>query len=541
MNIFSLKEDPKIRNLFIWSILVLVFMGVLLRFFNITSSDFVFYDEGFYLNHNRLFGEMLQRYYPQDLETFFKAVGAYAKLSLSSGKSLWFMLADMRMFFGKMTEWYIPRVLSAIFGILTLPLVFLIARKYYNSRAVAWISVGLLAILPSHVFYSRLGLQESLSTFLVLAGFYFYLSSRKLNWQTLFSGIVFGAAFFANYRLIVLPALVAFAEVCVGFSSKDRPSIRRYMWFLLMFFSTVFLVGNINNGQNTVITFSWMFHQAQMAGDSFHFINFLSYPYYLFRLENVLFGLFFFSSFIFVFKGPRNRLLPFLLVLLQMFLFSFPEEKGARYLCVMTPFMAISVAYAIRILYDLFPGKVGHSVLTVIVVAMGLAMLGKSSALAQSSSDYRIATEFVSNRGEDVKFLSTQDYVQNLYVKNRKNVKACPHSAQALINLYAEGSRYLVLDPQAYISWTKDDERFNLELEGYLAFINRRVIPIKTYPHFNRVLLERFVFEHSSNLPRSIKFLNAAEKNNLGALKVYDLSEVLQYVIGALMQARTLK
>ena len=46
--------------------LVLTVLGAGLRLFQITRPDFIFYDEGMYLNYNRPFLELLSRNWPQN-------------------------------------------------------------------------------------------------------------------------------------------------------------------------------------------------------------------------------------------------------------------------------------------------------------------------------------------------------------------------------------------------------------------------------------------------------------------------------------------
>ena len=53
--------------------------------------------------------------------------------------------------------------------------------------------------------------------------------------------------------------------------------------------------------------------------------------------------------------------------------------------------------------------------------------------------------------------------------------------------------------------------------------------PIKTFPHFNHKLLERFVFEHSESLEDSIAFLKS-DKGHLGELRIYDIRQAVGLV-----------
>lgn len=513
-------------------------VGLVLRFYNITQSDFIFYDEGLYLNHNRAIGELLAAHYPANLQDFGRAFYAYLAHSLASGKGLWFILSDLRLFAGGLEAWYVPRLLSACFGLATFFVTYRFARRYYHATSTGWLAAALLMILPSHVFYSRTGLQEACSTFLVIAGFYFYCFPRKLTWRTFVSGLLMAAAFFANYRLMVLPVLVAVTELWEALSSRERPSGRKYLWFLLTFLSGVFLVGNIHHGQNTIIIFSWMFHQADMAQEQFAWLNFLSYPYYLFRLEHVLFGTLFFANLYFVFRRRWQDLLPFVLVCVQMAGFSLASDKAARYVCVVTPFMVMAAAHVGMRLLEARDSASWRKGVAAVFLVMMLGMGWKSAALAQSVSAYRASAAFVMEHDPQEKFLSTQNEVQNLYTRSPDQVVPAPYSFQTLVALYAKGYRYLVICPQAYVSWTADRQQFSPPLTGVLGFLIRAVEPVKIYDHFDDAVLERFVFEHSSNLERSVVFLRRARRLGYGKLRVYDLSSAIPQVLQALAQPR---
>jgi len=179
-------ESEKLKKIVILSLILIVAIGVFFRFHNITENQFFYYDEGMWLNANRGFVSVVSNNPPQNFGETLKILNVSLKLSLSSAKSLWLFLSNLRGLFASGDSWYFSRILSAIFGTLTLLLVFLFSKRYHSSNRIALLSVALLAILPSHVYYSRLALQESLSTFCFLAGLYFYVFPRKFSIRTFF-------------------------------------------------------------------------------------------------------------------------------------------------------------------------------------------------------------------------------------------------------------------------------------------------------------------------------------------------------------------
>jgi len=132
-----------------------------------------------------------------------------------------------------------------------------------------------------------------------------------------------------------------------------------------------------------------------------------------------------------------------------------------------------------------------------------------------------------------VKLVTSQKWVMNLYSPAIEQVRELPHILQYLLSFYGHGFKYLVIDPQAYVSWTKGGVRFYPELEDYLGYVTQFVKPIKVFPHLSPVMLERFVFEHNENLKRSIDFL-ALDNKELGTIRIYDIEECLRNILPVL-------
>ena len=243
-------------------------------------------------------------------------------------------------------------------------------------------------------------------------------------------------------------------------------------------------------------------------------------------------------SIYFVFKKDFRLYFPFAVALLQMAIFTLASEKGARYIGVVLPFMAMAVSWAISQFWQRSSDRIYRIVIVGVVLLMSGMMVQKSFLLANSRSDYRSSAEYLYRLNPQVKFLSSQNYVQNLYQNNRGDVREVPSSLELLIRDYHSGYRYLILCPQAYISMTESKERFDPQLSGYLAFIVSRFAPKKIYPNFNHALLERFVLEHNENLLRSVRFLENADVKYYGVLRVYDLSQIVGPMLKVVAQTQ---
>jgi len=157
------------RLFVIITIAVIVVAGLILRLFNIGQNQFLFYDEGMYLGYNRAFLNLVANNPAHNLGELGIILSLMFKTALSTAKALWFFILNLRVFILGPQAWYFARLISALSGLATVVLLFFWARRYFNSQRIAVMSALVLLILPSHVFYSRLGMQEALSTLLFLS------------------------------------------------------------------------------------------------------------------------------------------------------------------------------------------------------------------------------------------------------------------------------------------------------------------------------------------------------------------------------------
>ena len=146
-------------------------LGFYWRVVDIYRPTFFLFDEGSYLNFNRKFVELAASYPPKNFSEFIQAFWTLIRVSLGTGKALWFFIVDGRVFLGLAHAWYFPKIISMLAGFGTVAMTYVFARRYFASKEVALLSAALLTILPSHIFYSRLGIQEALSGLFFLSGF----------------------------------------------------------------------------------------------------------------------------------------------------------------------------------------------------------------------------------------------------------------------------------------------------------------------------------------------------------------------------------
>ena len=264
-----------------------------------------------------------------------------------------------------------------------------------------------------------------------------------------------------------------------------------------------------------LLSFSLLSSFLAIAG-----FDFVTVLVFLLSVDVFLFGVFFFGSFYLIWRKQWQKLLPFIFVLFQMFLFSFAAEKGARYLCVVLPFEAMAVMYFIHTLYTQYVKY--QKFLIAVAALMTAGLLWQSFILSRTHTDYKSAIDMVLAHNPQALIISTQPVVESLFVANEKNVIACPKDPALFAQLLKKGYRYLIIDPQAYISWTSDQQRFTLTLIGILEMVRSKVVPVAVLGHIEGPLLQRFVLDHNQDLFNSLNFLK--DPAGKGSIYIYDLN-----------------
>ena len=201
--------------------------GLLVRLYHISDNQFLFYDEGMYLGYNRAFLNLVANNPAHDLNELGIIISLILKTALSMPKALWFFLLNLRVFFLGPQAWFFARWVSAISGLATVVLLYFWAKRYFKSRNIAIISSLVLLILPSHVFYSRLGMQEALSGFLFLSAIYLYMYKENIHWICIISAFVLACVYLTNYRMIIAPLYIAFIECFNVFTSQKSFNWRK--------------------------------------------------------------------------------------------------------------------------------------------------------------------------------------------------------------------------------------------------------------------------------------------------------------------------
>jgi 4-amino-4-deoxy-L-arabinose transferase-like glycosyltransferase len=109
------------------------------------------------------------------------------------------------------------RIVNVVFGIITLPLMYITVKSICNAR-VAFYSTLLLAILPWHIMMSRWGLESNLLPFFLLLGTYTFhqsVSFKQKNIFIIFSLIPWTISFYSYATSIFVVPLFILASSIV--------------------------------------------------------------------------------------------------------------------------------------------------------------------------------------------------------------------------------------------------------------------------------------------------------------------------------------
>jgi len=98
------------------------------------------------------------------------------------------------------------RLPSALFGVASVYLVFLLGVLLYSPRA-GLIAAGLLSVTLNHVYISRVGMQESFVIFFLLLSSYLFLRAVHADHSFVLAGVAVGLALLTKYNAVVLVPL----------------------------------------------------------------------------------------------------------------------------------------------------------------------------------------------------------------------------------------------------------------------------------------------------------------------------------------------
>lgn len=260
------------------------------------------------------------------------------------------------------------RLPSALFGIASVLLLYLIGKELYSKNA-GLVAAGLLAITVNHVYISRIGLQESYVIFFILLASYLFLRAQKNDRYYLWTGATVGLGFITKYNAFVLAPI--FLTYLVLFNSTTFRNKKFWLGTLLaLIIFTPVIVYNIELyravghfdfqlsfivGQHPKV---WSVTPGKEIGGLFDRMR--NFPIHLFEINSwIVLALFLASLVVFFVQTAwssrkaivvRHAFLALSIVWL-LALFGF-IGTSYRFLSILTPFIVLAVSLPLAWLFE---------------------------------------------------------------------------------------------------------------------------------------------------------------------------------------------
>jgi uncharacterized membrane protein len=182
---------------------VLLLVAAFLRTFGLTGHDVVT-DEAFYgFRSIGLIDAVNAPSQPTPFEWFDPALPWWVHLSFHDHPplSFWIMHLGFRIFGENLVG---LRAASALAGVATVWLTYLVAWQLYRRQEVALLAAGLLAVCTCHVWFSRVGLQEAVLVFFMTLATWLFLKSLEESRYFQMAAVATGFALLTKYTAVVL-------------------------------------------------------------------------------------------------------------------------------------------------------------------------------------------------------------------------------------------------------------------------------------------------------------------------------------------------
>jgi len=247
------------------------------------------------------------------------------------------------------------RFWSAVFGALSLVLVFYLGKKLYNSY-VGILSALVLGTFTTFYAFARLAMTDAPLVFFILASVYFFVLSEKTentNRYAALSGLFFGLALMTKQIAALLIPLIVFSYLIATKRSIRFLFTKRFTLFLvigLLVFSPWLIYMGIRFGSQF---WQWYFVYGIVARTASpvegHVGGYLYYFSYLANNENLLWVILLpFAAGLCTFNSVIKRLKEDTLILLWMaivlLVFTFAQTKLFWYILPAFPPFAVAIS-----------------------------------------------------------------------------------------------------------------------------------------------------------------------------------------------------
>jgi len=150
-----------------WILGLILSLAALLRFWNLGTPDSLVFDEVYYVDGARDY-----------LAGGVEVTNGAAEFVVHPPLGKWLIALGIALFGDTSTGW---RIASAVIGTLSIALIYLVAKRLFNSDYLALVAAGLMTIDGLHLVMSRTALLDIFLMFFLLAAFLALLYEKHLS------------------------------------------------------------------------------------------------------------------------------------------------------------------------------------------------------------------------------------------------------------------------------------------------------------------------------------------------------------------------
>ncbi|MBU1862820.1 MAG: glycosyltransferase family 39 protein [Candidatus Omnitrophica bacterium] len=389
------------------------------------------------------------------------------------------------------------KCVAATFGIFSVIMLFMLMRLWYGTT-IAIVAALFLACSGYHIYVSRIGGPETISTFFILCAWYWYGKScvdknsfGKNNYFILLCGIALGLCFTTCYRwIIVIPIIWIYESVrFVKVAATERKVIIKRI--LLLTISFLFLpilcemvywplhymphfeVSFRHMPKNIFGYFNQLIYYLVFQSKAGTFLIHDLYIDFFLKLNGVALTSLSLIGLIMLIKrhSPKDLLvaLPGLIVFTVLSIKT--RGNSLRYISLALPFIAALAAVALVQLFLYIPlhKKTRTTLIAITALIVSYTSIYNIIELTTIRAGYQSAMEYLrQNHGE--RHLSTSNAYSEFYF-GRNVAEQTPARREDLKTLLQEGAyRYVVLDFMSHRVLKKDTKAI---IENYCTPVAR--------------------------------------------------------------------
>lgn len=453
-------------------------------------------------------------------------------------------------------------VAAAVFGTLSIVLVFLLGRLLYQPWVGA-LAAAFLAVSPYHVWYSRSGFAEADTTFFLLLTLWLYLLGHRRSspWLAAASGLAAGIGFVVHHRFALFLGFLWFLEAFLAVTRRGPETRARLGRFCLL--NAAFLLPIVSieavyhlalvgfQAAGKVMPAATYFTQLLVVSTYirynnlipyrhfFEWQNFLTYPYLLWIIEGPLVFLFFAGGAAGLVKRRGFAGLIVGLLLVGPILFYSYMDASARFISVSIPFLAIATGLFL-VEAVAWAGRRGAAWQRGACLAAGALLLFQAGVGLQHTrkmfawkAGYREAFAWIRAASQGTpapRAVCSYPHLSQLYLGGVASAKM-PSSEEELRARYEEGFRYVVLvdfllyylkrleAPALARLPVAEAARGSADLAGKIAGGQE---PVHVVP-CSFCLSPLNILEINLQFRESLRFMESAPARGLGPIRIYDL------------------